>query len=826
MKPAEDRHVSEQPLQSMEEPVTQASLKTAIVRHLHQSVARNEADARPHDWLLAACYAVRDHLLQRMTESQKEQVNKDVKRVYYFSLEYLMGRLLQTNLDNLAIELPLAAALKDLGQDYERLRCEEDDMGLGNGGLGRLAACFMDSLATLNYPAIGYGILYEFGLFKQAITHNRQEELPDNWLRFGNPWCLMRASRTQIVRFGGRIETVCTDSGDQAVRWIDAQTLLGVPWDIPVVGYRGQTVNFLRLWQSRASEEFNLKKFNEGGYIEAVRDKAYGETVSKILYPNAKLEDGKKLRLLQQYFFASCSLQDILRRYQASHKTFDEFPNKVVIQLNDTHPSIAIPELMRLLIDEEGFAWEAAWQLCRSVFAYTNHTLLPEALEKWSVPMMRLLLPRHLQLIFEINDWFLKKEVEKQWPGDNGKKRELSLIEEGDPQYIRMSYLAIVGSFSVNGVAELHTRLLRKRLFPNFDILSPNKFNNKTNGITPRRWLHIANPRLSKLITEALGNERWVTDLEQLHGLEAFVEDDTFLECYRAVKQANKADFARRLREKFNLPVDEQALFDVQIKRIHEYKRQHLKLLHCLKLYFDLLHNRSINAPKRVVLFAGKAAPEYLFAKEIIHAINVLAQRINNDQRLHGALQIFFLPDYNVSLAERIIPTADLSEQISTAGKEASGTGNMKLGLNGACTVGTLDGANVEMLEHVGAENMFVFGHTVEELETLQQNGYYPYDWYRQDPELKCLLDWMAADCFEDNERYPLRAVRNHLLDGGDPFFVLADFRSYCDEQQRCEHLYQQPRVWTQKALFNTARLGYFSSDRTVQEYVKDIWKM
>ena len=826
MKPAEDRHVSEQPLQSMEEPVTQASLKTAIVRHLHQSVARNEADARPHDWLLAACYAVRDHLLQRMTESQKEQVNKDVKRVYYFSLEYLMGRLLQTNLDNLAIELPLAAALKDLGQDYERLRCEEDDMGLGNGGLGRLAACFMDSLATLNYPAIGYGILYEFGLFKQAITHNRQEELPDNWLRFGNPWCLMRASRTQIVRFGGRIETVCTDSGDQAVRWIDAQTLLGVPWDIPVVGYRGQTVNFLRLWQSRASEEFNLKKFNEGGYIEAVRDKAYGETVSKILYPNAKLEDGKKLRLLQQYFFASCSLQDILRRYQASHKTFDEFPNKVVIQLNDTHPSIAIPELMRLLIDEEGFAWEAAWQLCRSVFAYTNHTLLPEALEKWSVPMMRLLLPRHLQLIFEINDWFLKKEVEKQWPGDNGKKRELSLIEEGNPQYIRMSYLAIVGSFSVNGVAELHTRLLRKRLFPNFDILSPNKFNNKTNGITPRRWLHITNPRLSKLITEALGNERWVTDLEQLRGLEAFVEDDTFLECYRAVKQANKADFARRLREKFNLPVDERALFDVQIKRIHEYKRQHLKLLHCLKLYFDLLHNRSINAPKRVVLFAGKAAPEYLFAKEIIHAINVLAQRVNNDQRLHGALQIFFLPDYNVSLAERIIPTADLSEQISTAGKEASGTGNMKLGLNGACTVGTLDGANVEMLEHVGAENMFIFGHTVEELETLQQNGYHPYDWYRQDPELKCLLDWMAADCFEDNGRYPLRAVRNHLLDSGDPFFVLADFRSYCDEQQRCEYLYQQPRVWMQKALFNTARLGYFSSDRTVQEYVKDIWKM
>jgi starch phosphorylase len=761
-----------------------------------------------------------------MTESQEEQVQRDDKRVYYFSLEYLMGRLLQTNLDNLAIEVPLAAALKELGQDYEKLRHEEDDPGLGNGGLGRLAACFMDSLATLDIPAIGYGILYEFGLFRQAIVNNRQEEMPDNWLRFGNPWCLMRTSRTQTIRFGGRIETVCTDRGDTAIRWVDTQSLIGVPWDVPVAGYRGQTVNFLRLWQARASEEFNFKKFDEGGYIEAVRDKTYGETVSKILYPNDKLEDGKKLRLLQQYFFASCSLQDILRRYQASHKTWDEFPKKVVIQLNDTHPSIAVPELMRLLIDEEGFAWEDAWKLCRSVFAYTNHTLLPEALEKWSVPLMRLLLPRHLKLIYEINDWFLKHEVEKQWPGDDGKKRELSLIEEGEPQYVRMAYLAIVGSFSVNGVAELHTRLLRQRLFPGFDTLYPNKFNNKTNGITPRRWLHIANPRLSNLITEALGNERWVTDLEQLRGLEKFAEDDAFLERYRAVKQANKADFARWLREKFGFTVDPNALFDVQVKRIHEYKRQHLKLLHCLKLYFDLLHGNASDAPKRVVLIAGKAAPGYLFAKEIIHAVNVVAQRVNNDQRLNGKLQIFFLPDYNVSLAERIIPTADLSEQISTAGKEASGTGNMKLGLNGACTIGTLDGANVEMLERVGAENIFIFGHTVEELEELQQNGYRPYDVYNADAELKCLLDWMSADCFEDNGRYPLRAVRNSLLDGGDPFFVLADFRAYCDAQQLCERLYQQPRVWTQKALFNTARLGYFSSDRTIREYVRDVWEM
>ncbi len=804
--------------------LTKNAFKEAIVRHLHQTIARNETDATPHDWWLASCYAVRDYLLQRLTESQEEQVEKDEKRVYYFSLEYLMGRMLHTNLDNLLLQSTFRAALQELGQDYDQLRLEEDDMGLGNGGLGRLAACFMDSLATLDYPAIGYGILYEFGLFRQAITNHQQEELPDHWLRFGNPWCFIRPSRTEMVQVGGHVETICTDTGDLKSCWVDADTLLGVPWDIPVVGYRGKTVNFLRLWQARASQEFNLKKFNEGGYIQSVREKAYSETVSKILYPNAKLENGKKLRLIQQYFFASCSLQDILRRYKANHQTFDEFPKKVVIQLNDTHPSIAIPELMRLLIDQEGFSWESAWKLCRSVFAYTNHTLLPEALERWSVPMMRLLLPRHLQLIFEINQWFLDHEVEAQWPGDNDKKRELSLIEEGDPQYIRMSYLSIVGSFSVNGVAQLHTQLLRSRLFPNFHTLYPKKFNNKTNGITPRRWLQSANPRLTHLITKRLGHDRWLTHLEQLQPLERYVEDDTFLNEYASVKQANKEDFARYVQSSLGISIDPKALFDVQIKRIHEYKRQHLNLLHGLKKYFDLLHSVAPVVP-RVILFAGKAAPEYVFAKEMIHAIHVVAQHVNQDARIQGALKIIFLPNYSVSLAEQIIPAANLSEQISTAGKEASGTGNMKLGLNGACTIGTLDGANVEMLEQVGAENMFIFGHTVEELESLQQSGYRPYDWYQNDPELKILLDWMDADCFEDHGHFPLRVIRKNLLES-DPFFVLADFRSYCEQQQLCERCYQQTRSWTQKALLNTARLGYFSSDRTIREYAREIWKL
>ena len=806
--------------------MTKNDLITAIERHLHQTLARDKSSATPRDWWLACCYAINDHIFQRLSENQLEQKKKDVQRVYYFSLEYLMGRLLNTNLDNLNFKDTLIDALKDLGQDYEVLRQEEVDMGLGNGGLGRLAACFMDSLATLDYPAVGYGILYEFGLFNQKIVHHRQEEFPDSWLKFGNPWRLLRPERTQKVQLYGHLEDVYDDKGDCQRKWVGTKTILGLPWDIPIVGYRGKTVNYIRLWESRASEGFDLKTFNEGGYIEAVREKAEGETISKVLYPNDKTENGKELRLVQQYFFVSCSLKDILRRYKVAHKGWADFPQKVVIQLNDTHPAIAVPELMRLFIDEEGMDWEDAWKLCRKVFAYTNHTLLPEALEKWSVPLMEKVLPRHLQLIYEINQWFLTNEVEKKWPGDVEKKRELSLIEEGYPRYVRMAYLSVVASFSVNGVAKLHTDLLKTKLFPGFHKLYPKKFNNKTNGVTPRRWIKSINPDLANLITDALGNDKWLTDLEQLRQLESYTEDDKFLQRYRAIKLSNKRKLAQYIQKTCGVVVDPNALFDVQIKRLHEYKRQHLNLLHCLKLYYDLLHSKRSTDFKRVVIFSGKAAPEYHMAKEIIHSINLLAEYVNADKRIGDALKIVFLPNYSITLAGKIIPAAELSEQISTAGKEASGTGNMKLGLNGACTIGTLDGANVEMLDHVGPENIFIFGNTVESLEKLQQSGYKSYDTYHSDPEIKQLLDWMDSDFFTERGHNPMRIVRNGLLDGGDPFFVLADFRSYCDMQKRIESIYQQPRLWTQKALFNTARLGYFSSDRTIHNYVKDIWKL
>lgn len=806
--------------------MTKKELKAAIERHLHQTLARDKTNATSRDWWLASCYAINDQIFQRLSENQAEQKRKDVKRVYYFSLEYLMGRLLNTNVDNLDFKETLIEVLKDLGQDYETIRQEEMDMGLGNGGLGRLAACFMDSLATLDYPAVGYGILYEFGLFKQKITGNRQEELPDNWLKFGNPWRLLRAERTQSVALYGHLEQYYDDKGDLKHRWISSKTILGLPWDIPIVGYRGKTVNYLRLWESRASEDFDFKVFNDGGYIEAVKEKTEGETISKVLYPNDKTENGKELRLVQQYFFVSCSLKDILRRFKVNHKTWDDFPKKVVIQLNDTHPAIAIPELMRLFIDEEKLPWEKAWELCRKTFAYTNHTLLPEALEKWSVNLIKKVLPRHLQIIYEINLWFLENEVEKCWPGDVNKKRELSLIEEGYPQYVRMAYLSVVASFSVNGVAQLHTDLLKTRLFKDFNALYPQKFNNKTNGVTPRRWIKSVNPKLANLISETLKTDAWITDLERLETLESWVEDDIFLQKYAAVKKFNKLALSRFIEQTQNIRINPESMFDVQIKRLHEYKRQHLNLLHCLKLYYDLLHGKKSTQFKRTVIFSGKAAPEYYLAKEIIHGINLLAQHVNNDKRIEDALKIVFLPNYSITLAGKIIPAADLSEQISTAGKEASGTGNMKLGLNGACTLGTLDGANVEIMDRVGPENIFIFGHTVEEIENLRAQGYCPYDIYNAQVDLKQILDWMDSDFFNDNGHNPMRMIRGSLLEGGDPFFVLADFKAYCEAQEKVEVIYQQPRLWTQKTLLNTARLGYFSSDRTVRDYVRDVWKI
>lgn len=798
-------------------------IKKGILDHLKHTLARDVTTATKRDWWLATCYAVRDRILTRFITTQRIHHEQNARRVYYLSLEYLMGRLLTNNLSNTGLLDITKKALTDLGLTYDSIRTEEVDMGLGNGGLGRLAACFLDSLATLDYPAIGYGIHYEFGLFRQEIVNCQQEEHPDNWLQFGNPWQIMRPENALHVKLYGRVEDRFDDRGDWTPHWVDTRTIMGVPWDIPIVGYGAETVNFLRLWESRASEEFDFQIFNEGGYVEAVHEKAVGETISKVLYPNDKTESGKELRLVQQYFFISCSLQDILRRFFQSNSNWDELPNKAVMQLNDTHPAIAIAELMRLLIDQAHLPWEKAWAITNKTFAYTNHTLMPEALEKWSVPLLEKVLPRHLQIIYEINRRFLE-EVEAKWPGDGECKQRMSIVEEGNPKLVRMAYLAVVGSFSVNGVAKLHTQLLKDNLLADFYQLYGAKFNNKTNGITPRRWLRACNPHLTKLIDSKIGKD-WTFDLEKLRALEPLADDPGFKNEFRSVKHGNKAFLARIIASKCNgLVVSPDALFDVQIKRLHEYKRQHLNLLHILTLYRRLLHDPSYDIHPRVFIFGAKAAPGYDCAKDIIYGINVAGVHINNDKRIRDKLKVAFIPNYNVGLATAIIPAADLSEQISTAGKEASGTGNMKLALNGACTIGTLDGANIEILEEVGNENIFIFGATVDEINQLKHNGYNPFDYYHANSELKAVLDWMGSDFFAMHGTNPLKTIRDSFLSGGDPYFCLADYGRYIAAQMEVDKAYKDKDRWSKMAILNVARMGKFSSDRTIREYAKDIW--
>ena len=713
-----------------------------------------------------------------------------------------------------------------LGQDFEQIRETEVDMGLGNGGLGRLAACFLDSLATLDYPALGYGIYYEFGLFKQEFVNGSQIEHPDNWIRFGDPWEVVRPEYTQKIHLYGRVENVFDDRGNYRPRWVDTKTILGVPHDIPTAGYGTGTVNLLRLWASKADEGFDLAAFNTGGYVGAVQEKAIGDSVSKVLYPNDKTESGKELRLVQQYFFIACSLRDIIRRhFRTPGNSWGNFADKVAVQLNDTHPAISIVELMRILVDEENMTWEAAWAIANKTFAYTNHTLLPEALEKWGVGLFERILPRHLQLIYDVNTRLLQV-VDAKWPGDNDKKRVCSLIEENGHKLVRMANLAVVGSHTVNGVAALHTALLKKDLFPEFDALYPGKFQNKTNGITPRRWLLKSNPRLADLITQKLGGEAWVRDLDLLRGLEQWVDNAAFQREFMAIKHANKVELATVIQRECGIEVSPDALFDVQIKRLHEYKRQHLNLLHILALYRRLLQNPGLDMVPRVFVFGAKAAPGYDLAKNIIRAINLIGARINADTRIGGKIKVAFLPNYRVSLAEKIIPAADLSEQISTAGKEASGTGNMKLALNGALTIGTLDGANVEIKEEVGDDNIFIFGLTVEQVVARQAAGYRPWDVYNADEELRAVVDWLGSDYFAPGEPEPFALTRNSLLQGGDPFMVLADFRAYSDAHLRVDAAYRDPVKWARMAILNTARMGKFSSDRTIREYAKDIWNL
>lgn len=795
-----------------------------ILNQLKFSLARDPETASTRDWWIATSKAVQSIIIERMIATQGTHHRENVRRVYYLSLEFLMGRLFVNSMYSAGILKEVETALEKLGLDMDTLRNEEYDMGLGNGGLGRLAACFLDSLATLDLPAVGYGIHYQYGLFKQEFRNGYQVELPDAWMQYGTPWEIVRPEHTIEIPLYGHVENIFDERGNYVPKWVGWKKLLGVPYDIPIPGFGTETVNFLRLWESRASEEFDFEAFNNGGYDESVQEKNRSETVSKVLYPNDKNESGKELRLVQQYFFVACSIKDIIRRYHKNNAEWDAFPEKVAIQLNDTHPAIAIVELQRVLQDDYGLTWEKAWNIVTRTFAYTNHTLLPEALEKWSVGLFKKVLPRHMEIIFEINKRFLDT-VEARWPGDVEKKRRLSLIEEGGSQMVRMANLSVVGSHSVNGVAALHTQLLKSQLFPEFDELYPGKFNNKTNGITPRRWLLACNPRLSDLITSRIGHG-WERDLDKLRALEPLAGDPEFQAAFMSVKRSNKEDLARLIKAECGVSVDPSALFDVQIKRLHEYKRQHLNLLHILALYRRILQHPETDFVPRVFIFAAKAAPGYDMAKLIIKAINAVASRINSDPNVGDRLKVVFLPNYRVSLAQRIVPAADLSEQISTAGKEASGTGNMKLALNGALTIGTLDGANVEILEEVGPENIFIFGNTVEQVHDIVSNGYRPFDYYNASEELRAVVDWVGSNFFTPDEPPGVLSGLRDSLIHHDPFLCLADFEAYNECQKLVSEAYRDKARWARMAILNTARMGKFSSDRTIREYANDIWNL
>jgi len=799
------------------------SFREAILRHLKSTFARDPVTATRNDWWLATCMATRDQILERYIATQGQHASKNVRRVYYLSLEYLMGRVLTNNLVNLKIREVAASALAGLGQNLEAIADEEADMGLGNGGLGRLAACFLDSLATMDIPAIGYGIHYEFGLFRQTFTQGRQVEVADNWLANNNPWLIRRPNYRVTVPLYGRVVHSTDDRGNYCAELVETKDLHGMPWDIPIAGFNSSSVNFLRLWESKAASEFDFRAFDRGSYVDAVSERDTSETVSKVLYPNDSTESGKELRLVQQIFFVSCSLQDILRRHLRLNPSLQNLPEKVAVQLNDTHPAIGVAEMMRLLVDVQRLPWDEAWSLCTRIFSYTNHTLLPEALETWSVPLFEKVLPRHLEIIYEINRRHLE-EVAQHWPDDPARQAELSIIQEGSPKRVRMAHLAVVGSHHVNGVAELHTRLLKAHLFPGFNELWPQKLVNVTNGVTPRRWVRGCNPALGALCDEVVG-AGWEADLNCLQKLEAHADKPVFQKRFLAIKHENKVKLAQLIKQLVGVEVSPDALFDVQIKRLHEYKRQHLNLLHILYLYRRILNNSQENFTPRVCIFGAKAAPGYTLAKHIIHAINRVAAVINTDSRVRGLLKVVFLPDYRVSLAERIIPAADLSEQISTAGKEASGTGNMKLALNGALTIGTLDGANVEIKEEVGDDNIFIFGLQVEEVAELWAKGYNPRHVLAADAELASLLEWLRSETFTPEQPGALSPVVDSLIDGGDPYLVLADFRSYVAAQARVESAYLDQKKWAAMAIRNVARCAKFSSDRSIADYAKLIWK-
>jgi len=802
-----------------------AAVLHSFTNHLLYSLAKDQYSATARDRFMSLALTVRDRLIERWISTQQRYYRRDAKRVYYLSAEFLMGRALANNLLNLGLYDTAREAMRMMGLEVSDLLEQEVDAGLGNGGLGRLAACFLDSMATLDVPGYGYGIRYEFGMFDQEIKAGWQIEKPDEWLRFGNPWEMPRPEYWVPVGFGGRTEEHF-DHGQLKIHWAPEEQVIGVAYDTPIAGYGNATVNTLRLWRARASEEFDLTLFNDGDYERAVLEKNRSETISKVLYPSDVKMFGRELRLKQQYFFVACSLHDIVRRHLVAHKSLDDFADKIAIQLNDTHPAVAIPELMRIFVDEHQLPWEKAWELTVATFGYTNHTLLSEALETWPVEIFGQLLPRHLAIILEINRRFLR-QVMNRFPYDEPRISRMSLIDEGDGQLaskrIRMAYLAVVGSHSVNGVAALHTQLLQQDLLHDFHEMWPERFNNKTNGVTPRRWLLAANPLLSEAITARIG-DGWSIDLDELRKLEPLADDETFRAAFRDIKQRNKEQLAAYIEREQGITVDRSSIFDVQVKRLHEYKRQLLNLLHVVALYLRIKNQPDLPMVPRTFIFGGKAAPAYAVAKLIIKLINSVGAVVNADPQVKEKLKVVFLANYRVSLAERIFPGSDLSEQISTAGKEASGTGNMKFALNGALTIGTLDGANIEIRDEVGHENFFLFGLTAQEVQDLLRRGYRPRDFYEQNAELRAVLDLVNGGFFEPDHPELFRPLVQSLLDH-DPYLLLADFASYADCQQRVEQAFVDKERWTKMAILNVARMGKFSSDRTIREYAEQIWK-
>jgi glycogen phosphorylase len=803
--------------------LTQLPIPQALRNHLTFSLGKSNSWATTRDWYQTAAFTVRDHLMSRWVITRDAYRDANTKRVYYLSLEFLIGRMLSNAALNLGVAPELSEGLQEIGQQLEGVAEMEPDAALGNGGLGRLAACFVDSMATMDIPATGYGIRYDYGMFRQSIEGGQQVENPDNWLRYQNIWEVQRPEHTCEVKFYGRVVQVHTERGNER-HWIDTASVVAMPYDVPVPGYGTQTVNNLRLWSAKAAKEFDLASFNQGNYDKSVEGRHGAETISQVLYPNDASESGKELRLKQQYFFVSASTQDILHRFITNNPDWETLPEKVAIQLNDTHPAIAVAEMMYQLIDHYHLAWDKAWSLVTKIFAYTNHTLMPEALETWSVDLFSSLLPRHLEIIYEINHRFLQM-VNQHFPGDSGLLSRVSIIDEANGRRVRMAHLAVVGSHTVNGVAALHSELLKTTLFADFNKIYPGKFTNVTNGITPRRWLNQANPLLTDLLTKHIGTG-FQKDLGLIKNIEPLADNAAFRKAFREVKAANKQRLAYKILQKTGVAINPQAIFDVQIKRIHEYKRQLLNVLHVITLYNRIRSGQAKNHVPRVVIFAGKAAPGYWLAKQIIRLINDVATLINNDPVIGDQLKVVFYPNYEVSAAEILFPGADLSEQISTAGTEASGTGNMKMALNGALTIGTLDGANVEIKEEVGDENIFIFGLTTPEVAQIKASGYNPWDYYNGNAELKQVIDMIGNGFFSVGELNRYQAIVDTLLHKGDHYLLLADYAAYVEAQEKVAALYQDEEAWSRVAILNVARMAKFSSDRTIGEYANRIWKV